>query len=356
MSDSIKTYIFPDDISENTIYSKYYQIYTQLKKELYFGDYEEGARFFSLRELKSKYRADPRTIRAAIELLISDGFLVNKPSSGLYVNNKSKRDQFVAMGNIWFYQPGRASDHPYYYGMLTAIQKLASQYNLNVIINRGKTLESFKAWFRPESGDGLVITGEFDMSVIEYVRNSKNIRYVIVGNYELPDDVPNIYTNVRGAVKNAIDVARGDGYKKFAAILSSDKLLSVREFVSALEDADNDGIIEYIDGIFNMEEDGYSAMKQLQSKTFDALFVSEGAYPGLCRFLYESSVLCPDDLYVIQYGKNTAANNIHNFASLTMVSDKSKHAQKIFDQLFWGRALGSGIEIELVREKAGAKV
>ncbi len=85
------TFLLPEEIRDNGTLPKYRQIYAQFKKELFFGKYNEGDRFFSIRDLRARYGVNAETIRTAVDCLVEDGFIACRPMSGLYVNGIKER-------------------------------------------------------------------------------------------------------------------------------------------------------------------------------------------------------------------------------------------------------------------------
>lgn len=347
MDKKTNSFIKPLEIIDDNGVPKYVQVFTQLKKELFFNQYNADDRFYSLRDLTSIYNVDHRTIRSAIELLINAGLVYNKPSSGIYVSRKRERLSTLSMGNVWFYQPGESRDHPYYYGILTALQQQAGSYNMNVIVNRQSGLENFKSWFRPESGDGLVVTGEFESDLIDYLREIFDLRYVVVGNYELPTGVPNLHTRVQEAVKKAVLIAADAGRKRIGTITNTKGQLSVRELLAGVEDGCAETNMVVSDFIMDKNENGHKGLEQLIRKDTDTVIVSGTAYAGLCRYIFENKIAFKKDLYVIRYGIGEYSHDFSDIPSLVMHSDKNDHAEKALKTLFWGGPIFSEIEIDI---------
>ena len=343
------TFIFPEDIRENAVFSKYYQIYTQLKKELFFGNHKEGERLFSVRDLQKKYSVNMKTIRTAIGLLSDDGLVVNKPASGLYLNNANLRKQNLSMGNIWFFQPGRSSNHPYYNGVLSALQRQAGRIGLNVIVNRDADTSGFANWFRPETGDGLVVTGEFNDAFVNRLRKISGLRYVIVGNYELPENVPNVHTKIRESVYKTMELAAAAGHRRVGVISNPVAKLATREIMEAVDTAVKNGLVEYCCGIFDEKGDGYAAMEKMKDSGVDSVFVTEAEFFGLCRYAVEHKIKCPKELFVIRFGKHEEKDAYSDIAAINVMSDKMIMAEKIISTLFRGGPALSELDGEVIK-------
>lgn len=313
-------FIAPEEIRETGDATKYHQVYAQLKKELFFGDYASGDRFFTVRELVDKYALSMNTIRTAIGLLERDGFVSNRSTSGLYVNDVGKRKPGVLIGNVWFCQLGRENNHPYYNVMLTALQARANAQGLNVIVNRGCDVASFPNWFQPESGDGLVVTGELSSAFIEILQSYKRIRYVIVGNYDLPAGTPNVRHNVRESVCQAVSLAASVGKRRIGIIAGPKRRLVTREMVKGVEDAVRDGVIQLVGGVYAFPENGYSGMAELNNAALDCVLVTSPAYFGLCRYVFENGIKYPDEIFVIRYGISQGDDPDNDIQSLDIMS------------------------------------
>jgi prepilin-type N-terminal cleavage/methylation domain-containing protein len=349
MENRINTFIFPEDIREDNIFSKYYQIYIQLKKELFFGNHKEGERFYSVRELQKKYTVNIKTIRTSIAMLANDGFVVNKPASGLYLNSPGQRKANLSMGNIWFFQPGCSSNHPYYNGVLSSLQLRAGRNGLNVIVNRDIDTSGFANWFHPETGDGLVVTGEFDNAFIDKLRKINGLRYIVVGNYELPKDVPNVHAKIRESVYKTMEIAVAAGRRRVGVISNPTAKLATREIMEGVDNAVKDGLVEYCCGVFDEKGNGYAAMEQMKGADIDTVFVTEAEFFGLCRYAVEHKIKCPEELFVIRFGKHEEKDAYHDIAAINVMSDKMILAEKIMSTLFCGGPKLTELDSEIIK-------
>ncbi len=342
------TFIMPDEIDGDRVLTKYHQIYTQLKKELVFKNYKPGERFYSLRVLCGKYGVDMQTIQSAVDLLLNDGLLYKKPASGIYVNEKTKRSHTLAMGNVWFAQLGEEWNNPYYDGLRTALQTVASRHRLNAIFSRTSNLTEFKTWFQPETGDGLILTGQMDAKIFKYLEQINFSRYSVVGNYELPAGVPNVHTNIKDAVFKALEIASEKNKRKLAIIAGVENRIATQDILSGVKNAEAAGLIEYVDGFFDFSEDGHVAMHKLAKNKFDCVLATEAAFFGLCRYIFEHHIKCPDELFVIRYGNNTGYNYYSDITGLSMTANKETIMEKVFEMLFCNGPRKAEVDIKLV--------
>ena len=256
------TFILPEEIRENSSLPMYHQIYAQLKKELFFGKHDVGSRFFSIRDLRAKYDVNAETVRAAIDRLVEDGFVTSKPMSGIYVNSTEKRRSGVALGNIWFCQLTGERNYPFYSGILSALQRHADFMGMNVIVNHGNDVSDLERWFRPETGDGLVVTGNIDAPVIRWLQKSPRLRYVVVGNYDLPSGTPNVHIKIIEAVYRAMELCAQSGRHKVAVIANSSAKVAMNDIMSGISRAVEKGLVEKVGEVIDPQEDGYAGTFQ----------------------------------------------------------------------------------------------
>lgn len=339
----------PEEIRGNENLPMYHQIYSQLKKELFFGNYDVGSRFYSIRDLRAKYDVNAETVRAAIDRLVEEGFVISKPMSGIYVNSSEKRRPDIAMGNVWFCQLTGNRSYPFYSNILAALQGKANLLGMNVIVNHGADVSDLERWFKPETGDGLVVTGDIDPAVIRWLQKSPRLRYVIVGNYDLPPGMPNVHIKIKAAVYRAMDLCAQSRRHKVAVIANPNAKVAVKDITAGIEQAVEKGLVKKVGEILDLQEDGYAGMLKLRDTGCDCVLVSEVAFFGLCRYVFEHRIKCPEDLFVIRYGKNKDDDIYGDIAAINVTSDKTIMAEKIMSTLFGGGPLRSELDCEVIR-------
>ncbi len=345
----MKTFILPDEIQENGGLPMYQQIYSQLKKELFFGKYDVGSRFFSIRDLRAIYAVNAETIRAAIDRLVEEGFVTSKPMSGIYVNSSKKRRTGVAMGNIWFCQLTGGRSYPFYSNILAALQQQADLMGMNVIVNHGANISDLERWFRPETGDGLVVTGDIDAPVIRWLQNTPRLRYVVIGNHDLPSGTPNVHIKIIEAVYRAMELCAQSGRQKVAVIANSSAKVAMNDIMSGIRQAVKKGLVEKVGEVIDPQEDGYAGMLKLRDSGCDSVLVTEAAFFGLCRYVFEHRIKCPDELFVIRHGKNEENDSYGNVAAINIMSDKKIMAEKVMSTLFCDGPVLSELDCNVVK-------
>jgi DNA-binding LacI/PurR family transcriptional regulator len=349
MENKMTTFIYPEEIRKDAVFSKYYQIYSQLKKEIFFGKHKEGDRFFSNRDLQKKYAVNKKTIHTAVEMLTNDGFVTNKPMSGIYVNSSKKRRSDISMGNIWFCQLTGGRNYPFYSNILAALQRRADMMGMNVIVNHGTDVSDLERWFKPETGDGLVVSGDIDASVIRWLKNTPRLRYVVVGNYDLPPSMPNVHIKVAEAVYRAMELSAESGRRKVAVITNPYAKVAAREIMDGIGKAEAKGLIKKVGEVLDPLEDGYAGMLKLRDSGCDSILVAETAFFGVCRYVFEHRIKCPEDLCIIRYGKNKEDDIYGDVAAINITSDKMILAEKIMSTLFGGGPVHSELDCDVIK-------
>ncbi|HPN84359.1 MAG TPA: GntR family transcriptional regulator [Victivallales bacterium] len=338
----MNSFIVPGEIREGSPFSKYYQIYLQLRKELMFGKHEKGSRFFSLRNLKEVYRVDMQTIRSAISLLVKDGLLTLRPASGIYVSNNANNCPRTDAGTVWFCVVESDIKYPFYHSILMEVQSQTSQFGMKTVYRSVSGLDEFSRWFYPEPGDGLILSGEIDNSFLKEIRKVKDLRYVVVGNYDLPKGVPCVASKVSEAVLESLKLSYAAGHYRFGIIINPVGKVVMRQIMDTVKRCDKDGLIKYVGGAFDVSEDGYLGMEKLKNLKIDSILVPEVPFFGLSRYVFEHGIKCPEDLFVIRLGKNSINTAYDDVAAVNLYSDKSEIARKALSALFWnGEALSS---------------
>lgn len=313
-------------INRNTSIPIYHQIYTQLKKELMLGGYAQGDRFYSFRKLSGIYGVEPRTVGDALELLSRDGFIEKKAASGMYVGDLRKvMAKGVFTGNIWYVLMGNESfDHPFYFRLLKGIEKAIHHTGLKLTVGIKETPQEFFSWFTPAPDDGIILTGEIKPSFLKDLKQIVNENMVVVGKYEKIPETPNLSVDIENGVRRGLEKSRAFGISSIALVAGPEnryitKLLknTVKEFTFRNE-------IKWLRGDFSENEDGYEAIKRLKGKYGkipNCLLATEPAYFGICRYVAENKIKCPDDLCIIRYGKEPSMKIYNEYAAVNIFLD-----------------------------------
>ena len=68
---------------KNTLY---HQLYEKLKKQIIEGQFQEGDKFYSKRQLSKHLSISQTTVEHAYQLLLDEGYIYSRPRSGYYVS------------------------------------------------------------------------------------------------------------------------------------------------------------------------------------------------------------------------------------------------------------------------------
>ncbi|WP_235802563.1 GntR family transcriptional regulator, partial [Staphylococcus aureus] len=68
---------------KNTLY---HQLYEKLKKQIIEGQFKEGDKFYSKRQLSKHLSISQTTVEHAYQLLLDEGYIYSRPRSGYFVS------------------------------------------------------------------------------------------------------------------------------------------------------------------------------------------------------------------------------------------------------------------------------
>ena len=337
-------YMIPEQIERNSTRPIYTQIYEQLKRELVLGKYSTGTRFFSFRKLKSIYGMELRTIGAAIDLLIKDGLLEKRATSGIYV---TKKKPVTEVGNVWYAVMAEQCYHPFYFNILLGLVNESEKYGLRVVVRIGTGTDDFLKWFCPRPGEGLIITGELNEKLLKDAGEKCNNNLIVVGDYRLRGDFGNVTPNYYGKLKESLEKAIGYGCRKIALISGPKKRFISHRLREAVEEccADHDANCKMIE---EPHENGYAAMKKLQTFHPDCVLMTEPAFAGVWEYMMEHSLRCPDDLFLIRYGKEKKDQFCQGRAAIDLESNSVLHGASALQMLLQNSKNTNKIDIELI--------
>lgn len=322
-------YLIPGQIERNAPQAVYQQIYEQLKRELILGNYQTGDRFFSYRKLKGIYNTELRTIGAAVDLLIRDGLLEKRATSGIYV---IKQGEFSNVGNIWYAVIDEQCYHPFFFNILIGLVKEAEKYGLRILVRFGRDREEFLRWFAPRPGEGLVITGHLTQSLLKAAGNKCNDNMVVVGNYDLSGNFGHVTTDYYDRIRMALRKASDHGCRRFALVTGNAKTKFARDI--------REIVTEFTDGqkfacqlIEEPSENGLLAMDQLKGFKPDCVMLTEPAFSGAWEFMKENSLKCPKDVFLIRYGKEANDRTLAGRSAIDLEVNSEIHGRTALQML-----------------------
>ena len=340
-------YLIPEQLIRNSPQPLYNQIYEQLKRELVLGGHLEGERFYSYRKLSEIYKTDLRTIAAAVELLIDEGLLKKKANSGIYVH---KQEKFSGVGNVWYAVLTNQNYHPFFFNVLVGLINEAEKYGLRVVVRFGENPDELLHWFVPRPGEGLILSGNVKESIVKEVGAKCNNNLILVGNYELQGDFGTVATNCYGAICKALRTALNRGCRRIALITGSKKFLISRTLLQAVQECTAEFKAEYIH-VEENSENGYIAMQETTQFKPDCVLLTEPTFSGIWEYMLEHNLKCPDDIFLIRYGKEKNDNSLAGRAAIDLGSDSSIYGQTAIQMLLKNKKDTIRLGIDLNQNK-----
>lgn len=336
-------YIIPERLDRNSVKPLYVQMYEQLKKELVLGPHRRGERFFSYRQLKTVYKTELRTISSAVDLLVADGLLEKRGTSGIYVTGQ---EQISEVGNVWYAVIGKQVYHPFFFNVLMGVINEAARYGLRVIVRVGENNDELFNWFRPRPGEGLIITGDINDDLLKVIGAKCNNNVIAVGNYNLKNNFGCVTSDCNPKVHEALRIAANCGCRKFALITGSMKFLISQTLRTSFAEFCR----EYGNEIKTIEvpdENGYEGMKKLEDFHPDCVFTTELAFSGAWEYLIANYPFYKNKVCTIRYGKEKNDHTLEECASIEIACDSVKHGQKALQMLLNNSKDIAGMAMEI---------
>ena len=341
-------YLKPAQIERNTPQPVYQQIYEQLKRELVLGNYQTGERFFSYRKLKDIYKTELRTIASAVELLIRDGFLEKRAASGIYV---IKQENLSEVGNVWYAVMDEQCYHPFFFNILIGLVKEAEKFGLRLIVRFGKDREEFMRWFAPRPGEGLIITGELDKSILKAAGEKCNDNMIVVGNYGINGNFGHVTTDCYDKIRESLENAAVCKCRRYAVITGSAKTKIAADIREIVEEFCSKNKFAYKD-IEELSENGYAGMAMLKDFKPDCVLLTEPAFSGVWEYMLENSLKCPDDVFLIRYGKEINDNSLAGRAAIELEINSETHGKTALQMLLKNSKNINKVQMQLVKHFA----
>ena len=312
-------YLLPEKLKRDSTVPLYSQIHAQLRREIVLGDFRPGEKFYSYRELKRLYGVELRTVAASLNLLVRDGLVEKQAARGTYVR---RTDLCREVGNIWFAVIGHEGYHPFYFNVLNGLICEAQKFGLRVMVKLSGGRRDFLEWFEPSPGEGLILTGEIDNAFVRCAGKKCNNNVVVIGNYENIENAGTVCARFSAALETALGLAWHKGARHFMLItgdITRPISRGLREKVGAFCETKKCGFVP----ISAPGEDGYAALADAAALP-DCIVVTEAAYKGvLCRML-EQRLRCPDDIFLIRYGRERQDRSSPDYAAVDMEGDGRK--------------------------------
>jgi DNA-binding LacI/PurR family transcriptional regulator len=335
--------IKPGNIDSSSPLPLYHQIYLQLKRELMMGNYKDGDRFFSYRKLKEIYGVELRTVSEAIDLLVVEGFVTNKPASGTYVLNlDATRKNGVFVGNFWYVLVGRETfEHPFYFRLLKGIERRIDKTGLKLIVGIKQSQAELFSWFTPSHGDGVILTGMVDdPALLEELSRRVEGQVVTIGAYKNIDMFPGITVDVEAGILKALELTRRLNVKSIGVIAGPKEWHVNKLILRTMKDYAVKHNLRWSGECLDAENDGYRAMCSIhKNEVFppDCLLVTEPAYVGACHYIIENKIKCPEKMKIIRYGMEPVNKHYDQFSTINIYSETESMGAKAVEVLLSGK-------------------
>ena len=321
-------YLLPDKLKRSSAVPLYSQIYAQLKREIALGDFRDGEKFYSYRELKQLYKVELRTIASAVELLVRDRLVEKRAARGIYVNRCNACQE---VGNIWFAVIGYEGYHPFYFNVLNGLICEAEKFGLRVMVKLSGGSEDFLEWFEPHPGEGLILTGEFDNSLLQCASAKCNGSMVIIGNYENIENYSVVKADYSSGFQQALSLAYNRNCSNYMLITGDAQRPISRELYRTVEHFCSEHRCRFHFAA-HPDEDGYASLAATPF-TPDCVIMTEPAYTGVLRYMFENDLHCPEDIFLIRYGKESCDRSTFDYASVDLEGNGQDFGKAALDML-----------------------
>lgn len=347
--DFMNQYLLPEKIERELPQPVYQQIYEQLKRELVLNNHRTGERFFSYRKLQNLYKTQLRTIAAAVDLLIQDGLLEKRSTSGIYV---IRQEQISEVGNIWYAMLTEQSYHPFFYNILMGLVKEAEKYGLRIIVRIGKDRKEFLRWFAPQPGEGLVITGDFDAPLLKSSGAKCRNNMVVVGNYDLSGPFGQVTTDCCSRIRESLLLASEYGCRRFGLITGSARIKISRDLRKIISEfaEEHHFACQMVEEI---NENGLAGMEKLKVFRPDCVILTEPAFSGAWEFMLNNALRSPEDIFLIRYGKEANDNTLAGKAAVELETNSELHGRTALQMLLKGNKEIHKINMQLISHLKG---
>jgi len=104
------------------------------------------------------------------------------------------------------------------------------------------------------------------------------------------------------------------------------------------------GVCAYAD---DPAENGYSAMIRLKEFRPDCVLLTEPAFAGAWEFMVEQHLKCPDDIFLIRYGKEHNDNSLAHRAAVDISGNSVIHGRTALQMLLKNRKDVIKVDFEL---------
>ena len=177
----------------------YQQIVEDIRQRILSGEFKIGQKIGSHRELTEHYKVSLITVKQALKVLISEGYLRAHAGKGTYINRTAPPTDLTHHRSIGVVIP--KLEDPFFHEMLSAIEEEAYQnsYNVLLTISNARLDKTSRAaqkdqkqiqHYRKIGVDGLIVgsldPSHFTPAVVKELHDA-NFPYVLVSYVRSPD-------------------------------------------------------------------------------------------------------------------------------------------------------------------------
>lgn len=200
--------------------------------KIHNGEYVPGQRMESIRVLAERYGVGRQVVLSAFSLMAKHNYVYTAQGSGTYVNPSLKPGIFYRLG--WF-----INQLTPFSMMVHFAHTYAARRYFNVVLGSNYEEDFSLADWLVHKGDldGVVVSGIVEEELLKYPRMHR-IPYVVVGNYDISPEHPQINYDVRGSYfKTMSELFRAHQWESFAVIGGTPDMRADREAMDGIRAA-----------------------------------------------------------------------------------------------------------------------
>ena len=179
----------------------------------------------------------------------------------------------------------------------------------------------------------MIITGDVDDELLEAAGKKCNNNIVVVGNYDLRGEYGQVTTCFDTQLQQSLELAAQHGCKRFAALVPPETLkisLVLRRIIKEFT-AQHGFPVVFLE--HDDHSDSYKLMAQLEDFKPDCVLLTEPTFSGAWEYMLEHSLHCPEDIFLIRYGKEYYDNTFPGKAAVELEDNSVIHGKTALEML-----------------------
>lgn len=296
---------------------KYFDLMEDLRRQILNGDFKPGEKLPSENELSAAYQVSRQTVRKAIQILESEGYVYAEHGRGTFCSEMLRhRKQSKNIAVITTY----LSDY-IFPRVIQGIDQVLTENGYSILLKNTKNSRSMEAKILEEllqkDIDGLIIEPSKSQIFCKHMHlyqrlDEFDIPYVFIqGNYSQMQDKPHILMNDRLGGELVTKHLIENGKRDIVGIFKADDIqgqLRHKGYVQALQKAgipyDPDKVIWYYteDRKTHPNEKMRQLARQRDNLYFDGVVCyNDQIALQVMRALEEEGINCPEDVHITGY-------------------------------------------------------